>query len=200
MPMRIVTVSRNRSTADAVTNYYSSFDYSAYHLDQENIDSAFSTDITGYRLPVEKPALPLLDMGSPAPDGTLLDIGNKQLKLSALKGKVVLLNFFFIGCEGGMVSLKPLKNLYSKYEKKNFTVLSISDRDSRQTVSDFKKSYQIPFSIYGDAKGAFDAYHVSVSPTFYFIGKDGKIAQVLEGYGDSFETEATEIIDGLLRL
>ncbi|MES2455539.1 MAG: redoxin domain-containing protein [Bacteroidota bacterium] len=99
-----------------------------------------------------------------------------------------------------MVSLKPLNNLYHKYKEKNFALISISDRDSRKMIEDFKKSCQIPFPMRGEARATFDAYHLSVSPTFYFIGKDGKIAQVQEGYNDSFESKAMEIIEGLLQL
>jgi len=199
LPARITTVSRNRNTADAVTNYYSSFDYTAYQFNLEDVEAAFSTDKTGYRLPKEKLTLPLLKTGSPAPDWTLSDSNAKTLTLSQSEGKVLLLNFFFIGCEGGMVSLKPLNNLYHRYKGKNFALISISDRDSRKMIEDFKKSYQIPFPMGGEAKTIFDTYHVSVSPTFYFIGKDGKIAKVQEGYSDDFETKAMETIDGLLQ-
>lgn len=199
LPAAITTVSRNRNTADAVTNYYSSFEYSDYHFNLQEGDSSFSADTTGFRLPVERPTLPLLSPGSNAPDWTLSDTNNQALSLSKFKGKVVLLNFFFIGCEGGMVSLKPLNNLYHKYKGKSFTLISISDRDSRKMIEDFKKSYQIPFQMRGEARDTFEAYHVSVSPTFYIIGKDGKIAKVQEGYNDSFESKAMQTIDSLLQ-
>lgn len=199
LPARITTVSKNRNTADAVTNYYSSFDYAAYNLNLEKLDLTFSADTTGFRLPEDRPTLPLLKPGSLAPDWTLLDKNNQPLSLSQLKGKVLLLNFFFIGCEGGMVSLKPLNNLYHNYKEKNFALISFSDRDSRKMIEDFRKSYQIPFPMFGEASATFDNYHVSVSPTFYFIGRDGKIAQVQEGYNETFESKAMQTIDGLLR-
>jgi peroxiredoxin len=44
----------------------------------------------------------LLAVGTTAPNWTLYDVNGKQLSLSQLKGKVVLLDFYFIGCSGCM--------------------------------------------------------------------------------------------------
>jgi peroxiredoxin len=115
-----------------------------------------------------------------------------------MKGKVVLLDFYFIGCTGCMLSIKPLNKLYEKYKNQDVVIASITERDSKKSVLAFDKNYKIKYPGYVDAADVVKSYHVGAFPTFYFIDKEGKIAKVMDGYGDDFEEKVTSIIDSLL--
>ncbi len=111
----------------------------------------------------------------------------------------MLLDFFFIGCAPCMLSLKPLNRLHEKYKNQNVAMVSLTERDSRKSVLGFQRNYRIKYPMYVDAKEVVQSYHVASFPTFYFIGKNGKIAQVIEGYEEGFEEKATAIINDLLK-
>jgi thioredoxin-related protein len=49
-----------------------------------------------------------------------------------------------------------------------------------------------------DAAEVVKSYHVESAPVFYFIGKGGKIAKVIDGYDENFEEKAISIINNLL--
>ncbi|SDQ00451.1 Peroxiredoxin [Mucilaginibacter sp. OK268] len=204
MPDCIIIRSRDMSFGNGATMYYSETRYSDYKFNEDNIDIASITIPKGFHPPKEQPALPkeqtdLLALGSVAPGWTLYTADGKKTSLTRLKGKVVLMDFYFIGCAGCMLSLKPLNNLFEKYKGKNFIIASLTERDSKQSVLDFEKNYRLKYPGYVNAADVVKSYHVKAFPTFYYIDKKGKIANVHVGYGDDFEKNATAIIDDLLK-
>ena len=204
MPDCIIIRSRDMSFGNGATMYYSETHYSDYKFDEGNIDIASMVIPKGFHPPKEQPVLPkeqtdLLALGSVAPGWTLYTADGKKTSLTQLKGKVVLMDFYFIGCAGCMLSLKPLNNLYEKYKGKNFAIASITERDSKKAVLDFEKNYHLRYPSYINANDVVRSYHVKAFPTFYYIDKKGKIANVHVGYGDDFEQKATAIIDDLLK-
>lgn len=198
MPDYIIIKSRNTTFGNGVSTYYSESHYSDYKFNQDNVDIASITVPKGFHLPKEQPTLPLLTAGTVAPDWTLYATDGKRISLTQMKGKVVLLDFYFIGCSYCMLSLEPLNKLYEKYKNKNVVIASITERDSKRSVLAFDKNYHIKYPGYIDAADVVKSYHVAGFPTFYFIDKAGKIANVQE-YSDGFEGKAISIIDDLLK-
>jgi peroxiredoxin len=197
LPNRIMARSRNTRVGNGITNYYGEYRYSKYLFDQDNIDAAAFTFAKGFHPPKERPALPgLLASGTVAPDWALYTEDGKKMSLAQMKGKVILLDFFFIGCEGCMLSLNPLNKLHKKYS--NVAMISMTFRDSRQSVIAFKKNYHIQYPIYLHAGEVVKSYNVRQFPTFYFIDKEGKVANVVVGYNENFEERVTSILDDLL--
>jgi peroxiredoxin len=180
------------------TNYYIAYQYSNYKLNQDAIDIAAITVPKGFHPPKNQAVLPLITPGTVAPDWTLYTTDGKQISLTQLKGKVILMDFFFIGCSGCMASLQSLDRVYEKYKDQKFVLVSISNRDSRQTVAGFKKKYNIKNPVCGDGADVAKAYHLPGAPLFYFIDKEGKIAKATYGYDDDFELKTTSLIDSLL--
>lgn len=200
LPRGIVARSRNTRNGDGITNAYGEYAYSNYRFDQDSIDAAAFTFPKGFHPPKEGPALPgLLASGTPAPDWALYNSAGNKMSLAQMRGKVVLLDFFFIGCEGCMLSLKPLNRLHKKYSRQNVAMISMTFRDSKQSVVEFKKNYHIQYPIYLNAGAVVQSYNVRQFPTFYFIDKEGKVANVVVGYADNFEERVTSILNDMLR-
>lgn len=197
MPVYIIRNARSAEIGNAITNYYSEDYYFDYNFDQD-IGVADLAIPKGFH--EEKSDLqPELAEGTVAPDLVLDGVDGKKIKLSKLRGKVVLLDYFFIGCYPCMRSLKPLNNIHEKYKKQNVEVVSITDRDSKEAVMKFRKNNNLKYPVYINAADAVKTYHVSGFPTFYVIDKKGKIANVFVGYGDDFEEKVTSVIDKLLK-
>jgi peroxiredoxin len=141
-----------------------------------------------------------LASGTTAPDWTLFSTDGKKLTLSDLKGKVVLLDFSFIGCGNCMSALNPMNALHEKYKDKNVVIASIFFRDKSDVVKKFVRNYNIKYPVYVDANSEVTkSYRVPGGPYFYFIDKEGKIQKVIEGYySNVFEKETASILDNLL--
>ncbi|MBS1520124.1 MAG: TlpA family protein disulfide reductase [Bacteroidetes bacterium] len=199
MPDCIIIKSRNTTYADGVSNYYSKTRYFDYKFNQDNIDIASMVVPNGFHPYKEEAKLPLLASGTVAPDWTLYDADGKGTSLAQMKGKIILLDFFFIGCGGCMEALKPLNRLHEKYKSQNVAMVSMTFRDNKKSVTGFKENYNIKYPIYIDAGDVVKLYHVEGFPTFYFIDQEGKIRSAFVGYYDDFEAKVTSIIDGLLK-
>lgn len=68
--------------------------------------------------------------GSIAPDFTLKDINGDDLKLSAFKGKVVLLDFWGDWCAPFRATYPFLIELHGKYNEQGFEILGIVNGNS----------------------------------------------------------------------
>lgn len=181
-----------------VSEYYDETKYFDYRLDRADITNASFVIPKGFKPRENKPEPALLAVGTIAPDWTLYDVNGKQVSLSQLKGKVVLLDFYFIGCSNCMQSLKPLNAIYEKYKNKELVIASLTERDSKKAVLDFEKRYKIKYTGYINAADVVKSYHVTGFPTFYFIDKEGKIGNVFVGYNDDFEEKVTSVVNKLL--
>ena len=182
------------------TDYYTEDSYFDYKTDQDNITSDTFSVPAGFHSPKAKAAeqTALLAKGTLAPDWTLYDTDRKKTTLSELKGKIILMDFFFVGCVPCMRTLAPLDRLLQKYKTKDLLILSISDRDSMKLVADFKKSQQIKNQMYPNGGGVAKLYHFSAGPTFYLIDQQGKISAAFMGAPDDFEQKMSALIDDLI--
>jgi thiol-disulfide isomerase/thioredoxin len=119
------------------------------------------------------------------------------LKLSSLKGKVILLDFWASWCGPCRSSNRQLVKLYSRYKDKGFEILGVSlDENKKDWIKaisrDRIKWLQINDSGGWDAKTAID-WNISQIPTSFLVGRDGKIIAM-----DLEKAELEKALAGLL--
>ena len=142
------------------------------------------------RLPAPKPD-PSLDAASSLlalrqqllqeTDFTLTGLDGKQYSLSALRGKVVLLNFWATWCPPCRKEMPDMEKLYQRLQAKGFVVLAISDEE-RDTVAGFeeKQKYTFPILLDPDRK-VNTAFNVEGIPKSFLFDRDGKlVAQAID--------------------
>lgn len=112
---------------------------------------------------------PSKDFEVPAVDG-------QPIRLSSLKGNVVLVNFWATWCSPCVQEMPLLNELYGKYRGKGLEILAISvdDENARYKVPAFVKDQGLTFPVAYDA-GAKDLYKVSSYPTSMLIDRDGMV-------------------------
>jgi len=124
-----------------------------------------------------------------APEISLPDLNGYTIKLSSLKGKVVLLDFWASWCLPCRKNNPNLIKLYEKYKGLGFEVYSVS-LDSKE--KDWKKAVEQdnlkwPINVYDKkgwyAKSTYD-YGVDSIPLNFLIDKEGKIKGINISHDD----------------
>ena len=125
--------------------------------------------------------------GTQAPDIEMLSPDGKILKLSNLRGKVVLLDFWASWCRPCRMENPNVVQLYHKYNAQGFEVFSVSmDRDRDSWLKAIESDGLVWPNHVSDLKGWTSsggmAYGVTSIPTTVLIDRDGKvIAKNLRG-------------------
>ncbi len=111
--------------------------------------------------------------GKLAPDFEITDINGKTYKLSNLKGKIVVLNFWFTTCPPCISEIPELNKIASKYKKSGVVFLAVTFEDESK-IKPFLVEHPFYYNIVSDVK-LVKNYGISGFPTSMLIDKEGKI-------------------------
>ncbi len=92
-----------------------------------------------------------------------------------LKGKVVVLNFWFIACSPCVGEMPQLNHLAAKYEKDPNVVFIALTPDPTETVSKFLTRHKFDYRMATDAQTVLDLFAFSGYPKNIVISKTGEI-------------------------
>jgi thiol-disulfide isomerase/thioredoxin len=118
----------------------------------------------------------------PLKDFELTTIKGEKVKLSALKGKVVMLNYWATWCEPCIKEMPLLVELYDKYRSQGLEILAISVDvpEDRPKIPSFVEKTRMNFPVLYDENSA-QAYGVSSYPTLIFVDREGNARYRLKG-------------------
>ena len=121
-----------------------------------------------------------LKIGSSAPDFELKVLGSKgeTMKLSELKGKAVLVDFWATYCEPCKIEMPWFADLQQKYGPQGFQVIGIAmdDEDEAKQVSEFARKLGVNYPILLGTERVADLYGgIDGLPMSFFIDRSGKI-------------------------
>jgi len=101
-------------------------------------------------------------------------LNSKPMSLKALKGKVVVVEFWATWCRPCRASIPHLNEMFARYGKKGVAFVSLTDEDPA-TVQPFAREMGMKYPI-GMASKSSEAYDVTGIPFAVIVGKNGKIA------------------------
>jgi thiol-disulfide isomerase/thioredoxin len=129
------------------------------------------SELTLRPLKTKLPPRPSLVTGAPAPDLQVTDLDGKPASLSALKGNVVLLDFWATSCHPCIQALPKLVELRRTYHDRGFEIMGIAMEtdDVRDTLGEQRAGIEIA------SDAAQTLYRVDRFPTYFLVGRDGKI-------------------------
>jgi peroxiredoxin len=130
-------------------------------------------------------------IGKPAPDFEGRTVDGRTLKLSGLRGKVVLLDFMASWCGICVGTLPEIKKLYGRLDRSKFEIISVSldgGENTDTTIKDLKRllaEHQVDWPVLFDDTGWENqiarSYHVSELPVHVVIDREGIIRSVAAG-------------------
>jgi peroxiredoxin len=114
--------------------------------------------------------------GTEAPLFEAWTVDGKFIKADDLKGKVVVLNFWFIGCPGCMGERLDLNELSAKFKDDTNVLFIAIAPDTAQAIRQYTAKYPMDYRLIGSARSLVNLYKFQGFPRNIVIGKDGKIA------------------------
>ncbi len=136
-------------------------------------------------------------VGKPAPDFGDTALDGTPLKLSNLKGRVVMLDFWATWCGPCVQAIPQVQELSDRFRDKAVTVIGVNqDRGNEPLVKKFIEKKKITFPQFMDEGEVGRAYEVSAIPCTVLIDKEGVVQKVTIGGGR--EDEVAEDIEALL--
>jgi peroxiredoxin len=123
-------------------------------------------------------ALMDLKVGDQVPDFQVRTVDNKEVSLSSLRGKIVVLSFWKRDHDFSERTLADLEKIYQEYGDLGVTVLAFNaDQALEQEITDIGTSYNLNYLLAPDREfEIYGRFGVVVLPTTLVIGPEGKLA------------------------
>ena len=132
-------------------------------------------------------------------DFELKDLDGNNIKLSSIKGKVVLLNFWATWCPPCRAEMPSMQKLYDKFKDKGLELLAVNLQEDLQVVKDFADNSGFTFPILLDSNGEVGGIYGARSiPTTYIIDKKGNVIAGAVGGKDWYSPEVIKFFEKLL--
>lgn len=150
----------------------------------------------------------MVEEGAPAPDFELTSDAGDLVKLSALRGKQVVLYFYPKDDTPGCTTQAcGIRDAYGEFERAGAVVLGVSPDNERSHVK-FKKKFDLPFTLLADTDHAVaEAYgvwgeksymgknYMGVDRSTFVIGADGTIKKIMRNVKPA--THADDVLAAL---
>ena len=139
-------------------------------------------------------------VSGPAPNFTLKSLDGKNLKLSEMRGDVVLINFWASWCGPCRQEMPLLNALHKKYQPLGFTVLGVNVEENTDDARGFLNNFPVVFPVLLDSKNKVSKqYDVVAMPTTVVVDRDGNMRFLHKGYKPGDEKAYRQMVKKLIR-
>jgi len=142
----------------------------------------------------QQPAAPVL-----FPDLEFVGQEGGSVRLSELKGNVVLVNVWASWCGPCKLELPVVQRMYDSYSDRNFVVVAVNVDADRKRVSPFMKQFNISVPVYYAAPEDAGPLTARGIPTTFLLATDRTLLDSQVGFAPAVEERWKKILEKHLR-
>jgi peroxiredoxin len=123
----------------------------------------------------------------------------RQVSMTALRGKVVLVNFWASWCLECRPEMPVLQRLHGEFTPQGLAVVGVNAREKGEAVRRYAKELALTFPLVLDPEGKINAlYGVVGLPTTFLVGRDGRAVAFAIGPREWGSAPARALFNALL--
>lgn len=135
-----------------------------------------------------------------APDFTLKSQSGENLRLSELRGEVVMINFWASWCGPCRQEMPLLDELYAEYQPMGFTILGVNVEEDSSKAKALLDEVPVSFPVLFDTQSQVSKlYDVIAMPSTVLVDRDGNVRYLHHGYKPGYEQTYQEQVRALIR-
>ena len=135
-----------------------------------------------------------------APDFSLPARNGGEVRLSELRGQVVMINFWATWCGPCRQEMPLLQQIHAKYEPLGFTMLGVNVEPDSVAAQNWLKGMPVTFPILFDRKSEVSSsFGVEAMPSSVLIDREGRVRHVHRGYKPGDEAVYADLVRGLVK-
>lgn len=144
--------------------------------------------------------------GLTIPNFSVVTLTGEAINSAQLRGKITLINFWFMGCPPCLLEMPAFNRLVDEYQDKAVTFIGFSTDKQSQLTPGFFADHPFRFNIVSDAKALAESFGFIGYPTTFIVNRKGEIAEVLQGGPVNEATQmepylkSKSVIDSLLSM
>jgi thiol-disulfide isomerase/thioredoxin len=125
----------------------------------------------------------LIQAGQPVPPITLTDIDGHQYQLDQLQGKVVVINFWTLGCGSCFFEFPLLQHVRDAIPEDDVLILAVNAAELPEETRNLAIGLGATYPMIVDPQGEIftSFFGGAVVPTTYFIAADGTVGNTIVG-------------------
>jgi thiol-disulfide isomerase/thioredoxin len=133
------------------------------------------------------------------PDFNADTVAARRISMSALRGHVVIVNFWASWCAECRPEMPVLERLHRELSSRGLVILGVNAREGRDAIRRYATDLGLSFPLVLDPDGKINVlYGVVGLPATFLVGRDGRSIAFAVGPREWGSTPARALIDALL--
>ena len=133
------------------------------------------------------------------PEFSLRTPEGRTVSLAALRGKVVILNFWATWCRECRTEMPAFETLHRRFGARGLVVVGVNTREGAPAAQSYARELGLTFPLVLDPDGTVTArFGVIGLPTTFLIGRDGRAVALAVGAREWTSATALDIAETLL--